>query len=197
MQIPLEGSAAVKIIDNTKDFTDTAGHWGEDSIDFASSHELFKGTTETTFAPDLAMTRGMIVTVLHRLESEPAGGSISFGDVKPSDYFVEAAAWASQNHIAQGTGTGFEPNKNVTRQELATFLYRYAQAIKLDTTGRTSLNTFPDGAKAADYSKDALEWCVNAGILQGNSDSTLNPLGNATRAEVATMLMRFVAYIHK
>lgn len=193
----LKGSATVKLVDNTKSFTDTPNDWSKAGIDFASSRELFQGTSETTFSPSMAMTRGMIVTVLHRLEDTPAGGNVNFDDVKPGDYFADAVAWANENGIANGTGSGFNPDGSVTRQDLAAFLFRYAKAVGLNTTGRSSLNGFTDGSAASSYSRDALEWCLNTGIIKGASDTTLNPLGNASRAEVATMLQRFVQYINK
>lgn len=197
MAMQLKGSATVKLVDNTRTFTDTANDWSKAGIDFATSHELFVGTSATTFSPNQAMTRGMIVTVLHRLEDTPAGSTVNFDDVKANDYFADAVAWANQNEIALGTGTGFNPNGNVTRQELAAFLFRYAKSIGLDTSRRSSLNGFTDGSAASSYSRDALEWCVNTGIIRGMGDNTLNPLGNASRAEVATMLQRFVVYINK
>jgi len=199
LNILLNGSATVKIKDNSKSFGDTKGHWADKdgSIAFVASHELFKGTTETSFAPEQAMTRAMLVTVLHRLEDTPKGTAPAFGDVKGSEYYAEAIAWGSQQGIVVGDGVNFMPGKNVTREQLATFLYRYATTYGINTTGRTSLTSFSDSTQVSSYAKEAMEWCVNAGLIKGIGKNSLNPAGGAKRGEVAAILMRFVDYINK
>lgn len=199
MKLLLDGSATIKFKDNVKAFTDTKGHWAENdgSIGFATSRELFQGTGGGAFSPDTSMTRGMIVTVLHRLESTPKGGSMNFGDVPSNAYYADAVAWGNEHDIVKGTGSSFLPNDNVTREQLATFLYRYASAYGVNTTGRTNLAVFPDSGNISSYAKDALEWAYNTGLIKGGSDGRLNPTGNAKRAEVAAILMRFVEYINK
>lgn len=200
MVMVLEGSASVKIKDNTKSFDDTANHWaGNDgSIDFVSSRELFKGTSDTSFSPEQTMTRGMIVTVLHRLENTPKGNAPAFGDVQSSDYYAEAVAWGAQNGIVTGTGNNnFAPGQDVSREQLAAFLYRYANAYGIDTSSRSSLNGFGDSANVSAYAKDAMEWCVGAGLIKGTGNNSLSPNGNAKRGEVAAILMRFVEYINQ
>lgn len=200
MAMVLEGSASVKIKDNSKSFDDTQGHWADTdgSIDFVSSRELFKGTSDTSFSPEQTMTRGMIVTVLHRLENTPKGNAPAFGDVQIGDYYAEAVAWGAQNGIVTGTGNNnFAPGQDVSREQLATFLYRYANAYGVDTSSRSSLNGFGDSAKVSAYAKDAMEWCVGAGLIKGTGNNSLSPNGNAKRGEVAAILMRFVEYINK
>ena len=144
------------------------------------------------------MTRGMIVTVLHRLENTPKGNAPAFGDVQSGDYYAEAVAWGAQNGIVTGTGNNnFAPGQDVSREQLATFLYRYANAYGVDTSSRSSLNGFGDSAKVSAYAKDAMEWCVGAGLIKGTGNNSLSPNGNAKRGEVAAILMRFVEYINK
>ena len=195
----LDGSAKIKLKDNGKAFDDTQGHWAntEGAIGFVSSRELFKGTSDTSFSPEQAMTRGMMVAVLHRLESTPKGGSVSFGDVSADAYFAEAVAWGNENDIVKGDGSNFLPDNNVTREQLATFLYRYASKYGVDTAGRTNLTSFPDSGNVSSYAKDALEWAYHIGLIKGSSDGSLNPTGSAKRGEVAAILMRFVEYINK
>jgi len=199
LNVLLNGSATVKIKDNSKSFDDTKDHWADKdgSIAFVSSHELFMGTTKTSFAPEQTMTRAMLVTVLHRLEDTPKGTAPAFGDVKGTEYYAEAVAWGSQQGIVVGDGTNFMPDKNVTREQLATFLYRYATTYGINTTGRTSLTGFSDSAKVSGYAKEAMEWCVNVGLIKGVGKNSLNPAGSAKRGEVAAILMRFVNYINK
>lgn len=156
-----------------------------------------QGTGNGAFSPDTTMTRGMIVTVLHRLESTPKGGSVSFGDVSADAYFAEAVAWGNENGIVKGDGKNFLPDDNVTREQLATFLYRYASKYNVDTTGRANLSSFPDSGSASIYAKDALEWAFHTGLIKGGDDGRLDPTGSATRAQVAAILKRFVEYINQ
>lgn len=192
---PLNGSATIKMVDNSKSFADANTHWGKASVDFVTSRGLFAGTSETTFEPNTNMSRAMLVTVLHRLEDTPAGGVPSFNDVGDSSWYTEAVAWASGKNIVNGYESGaFGPNDNVTREQIATILYRYAVAMNINTPERGSLNRFADGGSTSAWATDAMEWAVGAGLFQGNGGN-LNPKSPATRAEVATLLMRFVEYM--
>ena len=188
--LELTESANVKIIDNSKDFTDVPNtHWADSAVDFVSSRELFQGVSATTFAPEQAMTRGMLATVLYRLESTPGVKVDSaFSDVKDDAYYADGVHWAAENGVVSGYGDGtYQPNKNISRQELVTMLYRYAgQPAVADN----SLN-YSDAQNVSDYAKNAMRWAVDTGIIKGMSDNTLNPQGLATRAQVATMLMRY------
>lgn len=195
MIAPLDGSATIKMVDNSKSFADSNAHWGKSAVDFVTSRELFNGTSATTFEPDTKMSRAMLVTVLHRLEDMPAGGVPSFNDVNDGAWYTEAVAWASGKNIVNGYDNGvFGPNDNVTREQIATILYRYAVAMNIATPERGSLYRFADGAAVSDWADDAMEWAVGAGLFQGNNGN-LNPKSPATRAEVATLLMRFVEYM--
>ena len=192
----LKGSATVKLVENAKSFTDTPNNWSKAGIDFASSRNLFQGTSSTKFSPNAPMNRAMIVTVLHRLEDKPDGSAPAFGDVE-DDYYTDAVAWATQNGIVQGkTPTSFAPKEAVTRQDLAEFLFRYANKYGVDTSGRASLGAFSDSDKVSGYAQNALQWCVKTGLIQGKEDGILDPKGSAKRSEVAAILMRFVQYIN-
>ncbi|MBQ7820970.1 MAG: S-layer homology domain-containing protein [Clostridia bacterium] len=169
-------------------FTDTLTHWGCDAIDYAVSRGLFNGVTETTFAPNGTMTRGMLVTVLSRLGKDTANTTAyPYKDVASNAWFAPGVSFAYANKIVD-SGDMFRPDDNITREELADMLYRYAK-----NTGKNvelAELTFTDAASIAN--KDAVAYCVNAGIIKGYDDNTFKPSNSATRAEVATMIQRFV-----
>ncbi len=181
-----------------KIFTDMpeSWYWSHEGIDYAVKHQLFKGMTETTFGLDIAMTRGMLVTVLWRNEGSPIEGSNSFTDVASDAWYAEAVAWAAENGIVTGIGDGtFAPDKEISREQIATILFRYAKFKDFDTDAKGSLAQFPDANIANDYAIDALQWAVAEGYINGVSvvgQSYLQPLGFATRSQVATILMRFL-----
>lgn len=196
----LDGSATVKIIDNSKDFEDVdAGDWFEDAVDFASSHELFQGVAPTAFAPEEPMTRAMLSTVLWRLEGEESASVLdTFTDVTDGSWYEDGVAWASEHGIIQGYNSNvFGPNDNVTREQMALMIYRYADYQGMDTTGRAGLTRFTDGAQTSEWAKDALEWALSNGLINGKGNGVLDPTGSASRAEVATVLQRLVALIVK
>ncbi len=154
------------------------------------------GMTDTTFAPNDPMSRAMLVTVLWRAEGlpEPAG-STPFTDLK-AKWYKDAVAWAYENGIVNGmTATTFGPDVSISREQIATIIYRYAEFRGDDVSARANLNTFPDASKVSKWAKDALSWAVTEGIISGTKagDKTiLDPKGNATRAQVATILMRYL-----
>ena len=194
--IPLAGSATVEIVDNSKTFADVPdGSWYSDAVAFTTSHELFNGTSEATFTPDAAMTRGMLVQVLYNLESNPgAQTSAAFSDVMDDDWYADAVDWAVGAGIIIGYSDGsFRADDTVNREQLAVMLYRYAQSRSMDTThGGMGILEFPDFDQISDYALEAMDWAVNAGIINGTSTGTLAPAGTATRAQVAVMLQRFL-----
>lgn len=197
VSLPLDGSATVKFVDNSQPFQDTQDHWAKSSIDFVSSHDLFNGTGNGNFSADRAMNRAMLVTVLHRLEDTPAGGNVSFDDVAEGQYYSVAVAWASSSGIVTGTGDGFSPDGDVTREQIAVFLFRYAKVIGVNTSGQGSVDRFDDSGSVSTWAEDAMSWAVGTGVISGTSGNRLDPNGSATRGEVATMLMRFVGYLNK
>jgi hypothetical protein len=195
VSIPLDGSATIKIVDNSKDFADVSSNaWYSDGVKFTSSHELFQGTDNGGFAPEMSMTRGMLATVLHRLENAPTATGELFADVAGDAYYAEAIIWASVEGIVNGTGDGFMPDAEINREQLAVMLYRYADATGVTVTLVATLDGFPDADEVSDWAEEALKWAVAAGLIQGR-DSGLAPKGTATRAEVAVILERFIENI--
>lgn len=180
--VTLNDGDTVKIVDNSRDFADVPdNYWGAEAVDFAVSRELFAGTSATTFAPDTAMTRAMIVTVLARFE----GVDTTTG----STWYEAGQQWAMENGVSDGTNM----DASLTREQLATMLYRYAQSKGYDTTqGGMAIREYADFEQISDYAVEAMTWAVNTGLISGTSTTTLSPQGLATRAQVATILMRFI-----
>jgi hypothetical protein len=175
-------------------FTDVKeDDWFYEAVKYVVQKGLFAGTSETTFEPNLAMTRGMLVTVLYRLEGTPAvTGSSTFADVAPGQYYTSAVIWATQNGIVSGYGNGyFGTNDIVSREQMATILFRYAKSKDYDTSLVKDIGGFTDSGQVASYAKRALQWAYANGIIGGTSETTLSPKGSATRSQVATILMRF------
>ncbi len=186
--------------DIDKQFPDVAqGKWYYEAIRYAVNTKLFNGVSETEFKPNNVMNRGMLVSVLYRMEGSPfvSAKDNTFKDVAAGKYYTDAVIWASTNEIVNGTGEGvFSPTNNITREQMAAILYRYAQYKGFDTSKSANLNSFPDGGKTSNYAKEALSWANAAELITGTSAGagspvTLNPKGSATRAQVATILMRF------
>lgn len=178
-------------------FTDVnTDGWYHEAIDFVKLRKLFNGTSDTTFAPDAPMTRGMMVTVLWRAagctEAKSASG---FTDVADGQYYAEAVAWAKENGIVLGiSSTEFAPNANVTREQLVVFMYRYAKFCGVSVESDGSLDSFKDNGSLSAYAADAMAWAVENGIITGIKEadgSYLVPQGNATRAQVAAVFMRY------
>ncbi|MCM1149003.1 MAG: S-layer homology domain-containing protein [Butyricicoccus sp.] len=193
----VNGSCTVKVVDNSRQFDDTAGHWGSDAAAFASSHELFGGTGENTFSPDASMSRAMLATVLYRLEGAAANGSNPFDDVPEDTWYADAVTWAGNAGIVTGTGSGFDPNGDATREQLAAMLYRYAMALGMSTAASGDLTGFSDGGKTSDWAKDAMSWAVGSGLISGRDNGALDPTGTATRAEVAVIMQRLIGLMVK
>ena len=191
LSIPLEGSATVEIVDNSKEFTDVSStNWAADAVAFASAHELFSGTSETTFGPDQAMSRGMLATVLYSLEGRPEQELTStFSDVSSDAWYADSIAWATENGIVSGYGSGqFGPNDSITREQFAVMLWKYAGSPK--ASGQNL--DFTDADQASGYALEALCWAAENGIMSGYSSGRLDPGGTTTRAQAAQMLKNFL-----
>ena len=176
-------------------FTDVkSGDWFCDSVRYVYENELMSGTGTTTFGPNEKTTRGMIVTILYRLENEPSVSADSaFSDVEAGQYYANAVAWANQNGIVTGYDDGrFGPNDTITREQMAAILYRYADYKEQDVSAAADLSAFTDAGNVSDYAVQAFEWAVSEGLITGSTDTTLSPAGSALRCEVATILMRFL-----
>ena len=167
--------------------------WYFESIRFANFYHLMSGVSETEFAPMNNLTRGMLVTILYRLEGEPESSDSTFADVEKGMWYSNGIAWAAENKVVNGIGDNkFAPNSNITREQIALIMYNYSKLHSLDTTETKSVEMFKDATYVSEWAKDAVEWAVGAGLLSGKGDGVLDPKGNATRAEIATILMRYV-----
>lgn len=178
-------------------FTDVhSWDWFYEPVQFVYTMDIMNGVTSTSFAPDSNITRGMVVTMLWRLAGEPYVGGGSFDDVAANEYYSTAVAWSAKNNIVNGvTDSTFGVNTDITREQLAVILYRYAKSLGYSTTGG-SLIGYSDASSISDYAKDAMAWAVKNEIITGVTYTRLNPTGNATRAAVAQMFMNFYAYIN-
>ena len=171
-----------------------SGSWYYDDIAYVYDAGLMTGLTATAFGPNLSNTRGMIVTILWRMENEPAAKhGCPFADVRRGSYYEQAIAWASENGIVTGfDASTFAPDRAITREQLAAILFRFAAYRGMDAvTLRENLSSFQDQAAISAYAVSALNWAVGEGLMQGTGDK-LEPTGSATRAQVAAMLRRFI-----
>ena len=175
-------------------FVDVAeGDWFYDAVVDAYQNELMDGVGGNRFAPNSETTRAQLVTILYRLEGQPAvSGDLPFTDVEAGIWYTDAILWAAQNNIVNGVSdTEFAPGDDLTRQQLVTILYRYAEAKGYDVSASADLSGYPDADQVQDYAQPAMAWAVAENIIQGMEDGTLKPAGNASRAQIATSLMRF------
>lgn len=189
ISLNVNGSMTVKIVENSKPFADVStSDWHKDAVDFASARGLFNGTSATSFSPDGTMTRGMIATVLHNLEGNPAAsGAVAFPDVKSGDWFSDAVQWAASTGLMNGYGSGsFGANDVLTREQLAVILWSHAGK----PAAGGSLN-FADAAQVSDYAREAMAWAAENGILSGANGNVM-PGSSASRAQVAQMLMNYL-----
>ena len=178
----------------TEPFIDVAeGDWFYDAVVYAYQNELMNGVGGNRFAPNSETTRAQLVTILYRLEGQPAvSGDLPFTDVETGIWYTDAILWAAQNNIVNGVNdTEFAPGDEITRQQLVTILYRYAEAKGYDVSASADLSGYPDAGQVQDYAQPAMAWAVAENIIQGMEDGTLKPAGNASRAQIATILMRF------
>ena len=179
-------------------FTDITGHWAADNILFVASRGLLSGTSDTTFSPNTGMTRGMFVTALGRLaginpDSYKTG---KFTDVKADAYYAPYVNWAAQTGIVEGvTAITFAPDTNINREQMAVIMANYAKKLGYDLPRTLKAVTFADNANISSWAKDAVRAMQQAGILAGKNGNKFDPKGTATRAEVATVLRRFVEIV--
>jgi hypothetical protein len=168
--------------------------WFYAAVKFVNVNGLMRGISDNLFSPDTALTRAMLVTILYRYEGEPEVIVVSsFSDVAVGAWYTEAINWASVNGIADGYGNGmFGTNDNITREQLATMLYRYAKLKGLSVSKSVFLSEYSDVNKISAWALDAMKWANAEKLINGRTLSTLAPLGTATRAETATILQRFI-----
>ena len=177
----------------------TEGDWFYEAVRCAYETGLMDGVGDNLFAPNSQTTRAQLVTILYRLEGEPeVSGTSGFTDVEAGTWYTDAVAWAAANGIVNGVSeTEFAPGKDITREQLATILFRYAEAKGYDVSARADLSAYTDADQIQSYAAESVAWAVAEGLIQGFEDNTLRPAGNATRAQIATILMRFCEGVAK
>ena len=187
----------------TSPFVDVPDNaWYYDAVKYVNENGLMAGTSGDTFSPDATTTRGMLVTILYRLEGSPNIENEIWGypfkDVDVNAYYATAVYWARMNGIVAGYSDElFGPNDTITREQMAAILYRYAQYKGCDTTAKADLSKFADAAQVGSWAVDAIRWANAEGMINGTSDTTLSPKGSATRAQAAAILTRFCQKIAK
>lgn len=171
-------------------------NWYYDAVKFVYDKGIMDGVSYYRFAPDATITRGMVVTMLWRMAGEPYESSAGFTDVASGRYYSTAVAWAAKNGIVEGmTSSTFAPDQAITREQLASILYRYARWLGFSGTG-TDISGYTDAGKVSGYAYDAMCWAVKTGVVTGTSAKVLDPQGTATRAAAAQMFMNFYNYIY-
>ena len=166
--------------------------WYQDGVQYVLESRLMDGVGDGKFAPNAETSRAMVATILWRLAGSPqAGASGAFTDVASGTWYSDAAAWAAENGIANGNGGAFDPNGAITREQLACMLYRYAQSQGKGFSGEWMMQlSYADSEKVSSWAYEAMCWCTTNGILNGKDGNRLDPAGQASRAEAATMLLR-------
>ncbi|MDY3013981.1 MAG: S-layer homology domain-containing protein [Evtepia sp.] len=173
--------------------------WFYNSVKYVYDKGLMDGVEGGQFAPNATLNRAMLVTILYRLDGQPAvSGDMPFEDVPAGTWYTNAVKWASDNGIVNGVeGNRFAPSGDLTREQMSAILYRYAQYKKWDVSASADLTAFVDGDKTSPWAADAMKWAVGAGLINGLEGNTLAPQGTSTRAQVSTVLMRFCENIVK
>lgn len=166
--------------------------WSYPAVQYVYERGMMNGTDKTVFSPATPTSRGMIVTILHRLEGSPAEGANSFTDVPAGSWFEASVAWAAEKGVVLGYGGGlFGPGDVITREQMVTILHRYATAKGYDVSATTDLSQFSDASHVSGFASAPISWAVGCGLINGTGDGLLEPQGSATRAQAATILMRF------
>ena len=192
-------TAVEEVPEQVGPFTDVnTDDWFAEAVQYMLDNEMMNGTSATMFGPNTTTTRGMIVTILYRLEGEPDAAASNFTDVASNMYYADAINWAAANGIVNGVSeTSFAPDNQITREQMAAILYRYAQFKGYDVSASNSLTNYTDASQISEYATTAMQWANAEGLITGRTSTTLAPQGTATRAEVATILMRFCENIAK
>lgn len=193
-----EGIAANSDNCPSGEYTDLrTGAWYHEAVDFVLASGYMTGVGGGRFAPDQSLTRGQLITILYRMAGAPAvSGRMPFADVSEERFYYDAILWAAQNGVANGVGEGrFAPNAKLTREQMVTFLARYAETQGVDVTASGNLADFSDASRVSDFAVDAMAWAVEQGVITGVGDRTLAPLGGATRAQAAQVVQRLAALL--
>ena len=185
----------IKTSEDPLAFTDVSENdWFYENVKYVVENKLMNGISEDVFAPNNTLTRAMLVAVLYRNAGEPAvNKSIPFADVDMGSWYANAVVWAKQNGIVNGVNeTDFAPNSNITREQIAAIMFRFAQYKGMEAVTLEENLHFTDANEISEYAVPAMNWAVGSGLMKGKSVITLNPKDNATRAEIAAILQRFI-----
>lgn len=180
------------------DFLDVSRNdWFYSAVEYVVNHDVMSGVSDSSFAPNATLTRGMLVQTLYNLEDRPDNNGINiFTDVTTDAWYTDAVIWANNENIVSGMGEGiFAPNAEITREQMALMLYNYAQCKGYDVSASAELSAFTDGADVSSWASHAVQWAVAEGLMSGMGNGTLAPQGTATRAEVSSIMMRFMENI--
>ena len=171
--------------------------WFYSAVEYVVNHDVMSGVSDSSFAPNATLTRGMLVQILYNLEDRPDNNGINiFTDVTTDAWYTDAVIWANNENIVSGMGEGiFAPNAEITREQMALMLYNYAQYKEYDVSASAELSAFTDGADVSSWASHAVQWAVAEGLMSGMGNGTLAPQGTATRAEVSSIMMRFMENI--
>lgn len=193
----LGNPVSVRTLDVFRDVSVTS--WYYEAIKYAYYENIFKGVSEKEFKPNMKMSRAMFVTALHRVEGEPESkNQVKFADVAEGKWYTEAIKWASEKGLVLGKSAAeFAPDENITREQLMTLMYRYADFCSLDTSARAEEKEVSDWTMVSDYAADAVLWTVSEKLVEGKGVGRIAPKEYATRAEVATIVKRFMEYKNK
>ena len=198
--VPKDSPTSTETPKNKIPFADVnKTNWYYDAVSYVFENGLMKGTTDTDFSPELPLTRGMLVTVLHRIEGSPhVAENSKFTDVDKEVYYANAVNWAKQNGIVNGiTENEFAPDTNITREQIVIILYRYSLMKKYttNTSPNAQIDQYNDFSAVSEYATQAMQYAIESGLIKGDASGNLNPQGLATRAEIATILYRFIKKI--
>lgn len=177
-------------------FTDVPSEsWYHEAVDYTLSQGFFKGMSETTFEPDRSLSRAMLATILYRMAGEETTASNTFIDVPDESWYTAAVAWAAENGIVEGFEDGtFRPTEDVTREQMVTMFYRYAVYSGVDVSLQADLSVYPDVQQVQSYASNAFGWATATGLVEGTTSDSgliLDPQGTSTRAQAATVIMRY------
>lgn len=174
-------------------FTDISGHWGEEAIKYTVEKGYLKGISDTEFAPDVDVSRAMIVTVLYRIEGEPeVKAENPFTDLEDDTWYTDAVLWAAENELVLGYNDTYRAGDTLTRREAALILYRWAQFKEYELAEAADLSSYEDAGTVDDWALEAMAWACGEGVITGTSATTLAPRQSLTRAQLALMLMRLI-----
>lgn len=189
-----KAEAAYAALTSALPFTDVADHWALEAIQYVYKNDLMNGVSDTAFAPNKTLNRAMLATILYRMEGSPAVTAANpYSDVAADTWYADAVIWASENGIVNGYGSGkFGPTDNITREQLTAMLLRYSDYKEYDTDARNHLTSYTDAGAISAWALESVQWANAEGLVTGRTETTIVPKGSTTRAETATILMRYL-----